>query len=127
MGLSMGMLGSGGVYPGYWGPCLRLAGTGVPGRVLLPLACKEGCPLCLQARVHRAGVRLPGCWRSLALCPYSMGPSLPSTSRFTGCELWLGEEMEMNLGHGLSINCGFMGSFLFLIPARSLCLPVRSN
>lgn len=56
MDLLVGALVPGGVSPGYSGPCTKLAGVGVPGRVLLPLACKDGCPLCLLGSRDTCGV-----------------------------------------------------------------------
>lgn len=78
------------------------------------------------SRICRAGVRLPG-WleEPVPRCPHPAEPSPPSTSQFTGCEPLLGEETGLNLGQGLGINWGFMGSFMFLIhrpPSGSLRL-----
>ena len=68
----------------------------------------------LPSRPTSAGL---GCiyqdgWRSL---PILQGHPPPSTSQFTGCEPQLGEETGLNLEHGLGINWGFTGSFMFLI------------
>lgn len=52
----VGTLVPGGVPPGHSGPCAKPAWVGVPGRVLLPLACKGGCPLCLLGSRDTCGI-----------------------------------------------------------------------
>lgn len=74
-------------------------------------------PTCSPSRVCRAGGACPSV-RILQSCVP------PSTSWFTGCELQLGEETGLNVGQGLGINWGFMGSFMFLfILSQSPSLP----
>lgn len=52
----VGALVPGGVSAGRWGPCVKPAGAGVPGRVLLPRACKDGCPLSLLGSWDSHGI-----------------------------------------------------------------------
>lgn len=72
-----------------------------------------------------------GAWPPLhppLLHPAGQSPPTPSTSQFAGCEPQLGEETG-NLGQGLGLNWGFMGSFMFLIhcPPSGACVSLAGS
>lgn len=70
----------GGVSAGHVGPRAKLAGVRVPGGVLLPLACKGGCPSRLSGSrdAHGVGGRL---W----LSPVASGSPQPVGDPAVGC------------------------------------------